>query len=258
MIYNDSLIEEYFSNIKEDIISDIKENLSILKSKFIINHHLNSDRSFYYFEALIDYQEDRFEDYKKRIIHLNEYYKKKFLSYDLSDKRREIIKRKLKGTAIVYRSFLSLKNVLDMQREEIRKQYKKFKQNRVESKIEKKIRRVMKHDLYSLIHAEEIHLSLSILIFEKRNRDIVSFSKHVKTLEKLANYERKVLVTALFFNSLPIHGIGDLLSLPVWATEGVLVLYEHHFREYHEWKQSQKRNLVQLYEELDKIDFTDD
>lgn len=256
--YVSSLPEEYFYRIKQDVIDEIRQSLSIIKSKFIIEHHLGSTKDYHEFYSLLQYQKSRFKDYENKIVRLNSYYKKKLLVEGLTKRREELIKNRLRATGIVYRSFLSLKNILELQEKELDYRYRLFIRGKTQNKIIKKVRSILKHDLYSLIHIEEIHLSLTILIYEKRNRNIVDYNKHIKQLEKLSGYERGLIVSALFFNTLPIHGVGDLLSLPFWAAEGILVMYEHHFKEYHEWKKSKKRNLVDLSLELEKIRLTDD
>lgn len=246
------IFESYFTEVRQEIVQELELRLSLLKSKVLLERSLKTRRQFNDFLSILKLQRKKEVLYRQHLHRINTYYRDLLKESNLSKEQKSNVHNHLMAIGIMFRAFISNSSIYVNQKKALDHLYTSRK--RKKSKFITKIRRAIHQDLYSFIRAEEAHLALTIAIFEKRDEDIGQYSHHLNSLERIAKYERRILIIALFFNLLPIHGIGDVLSTPFWATGGVLKIYEHHFKEYHEWKDSQTGSVKDIEEELTKVE----
>lgn len=119
-----------------------------------------------------------------------------------------------------------------------------------------KINKLLHRDFSAYLIKEERELSLAIKVFENRSHKFFKYNNGVRKLERVSIIEQRLLQSAIACNSLPIHGVGDLLSLPFWTLYGITWGYEHTFKEFKSWKKSKKACIKDLREELERLENT--
>lgn len=246
--------EDYLNLIKKDILKVMAKRLLFLEIKLKLIE--STDDEFYdKFLRVISKQKALVKQLKRRKQHINNYALKNLDYVDCSLKTKNRVRQKLKIAMKVYTWLYSESKFLNLQVVAL----KSLKRNNKRGSFGKfvlKYRKFMKSDLNSQLLKEEQELFLSMKVYEKRRFHLFEYSNDILKLEKINSYEFVFLRVAIFFNALPFHGVGDLLSLPFWFLDGFFRIYEHSFKEYQDWKMIKKMDLKQMNDELDRIKST--
>ncbi|MFP4401947.1 MAG: hypothetical protein ACLFPL_01845 [Candidatus Nanoarchaeia archaeon] len=244
-----------YIQIKQHEISTID---SLIRSKDHRYHRTNSKiihERVRRIKSIIEKQERLTLELKKKkreVIH----YALDTIDYiEASDKSKRIVKKKIHQLLVTLTWTYSQSYFLEHQKK-ILKTYSRKNTNSYYFYLKDKLNIILQRDFNSYLFKEEQELQLSINVFKHRHNHFFTYSKHVKQLEKISSLQKNTLKAALLCNSLPIHGVGDLLSLPFWLLYGVLWGFEHKFKEFNTWNTSKKVTLPQLYEELERIEKT--
>lgn len=231
-----------FSNINSLIQSKNKKNIEAIK--------LHIKR----IEKIIHKQEKLTQNLKKKKQEIIHYALHNVDNLSINTKAKNHLKKKLHQILVTLTWIYSQSYFLKHQKKNLKSLKKDFRKKYIV--IKNKINKIIQRDFYAYLFKEEQELQLSINVFEHRYNYFFTYSKDIKKLEKISSFQKITLKGAIIFNSLPIHGVGDLLSLPFWIAYGVLWGFEHKFSEFKSWNSTKKVTLSHLYEELERIEKT--
>ena len=244
----------YLDSLKKDLIAVMKKRLLYLEIKFRLLKHMKKKHDYERFHEILIHQKELTRKLKERKHHILNYAIKPLEDLVASDLEKQTIKKKLKEAAITYTWLYSETRFLEHQKIALKEE--NIYQRKHKHKIRHKISQILKRDLKAQVIKEEQELALSMKVYEKRRTNLNNYSHDILKLEKTANLEHSFLKIALALNAFPVHGIGDLLSLPFWLLDGFFRAYEHSFKEYKEWTRIKKFDTQKLELELEKIKMT--
>lgn len=244
----------YIEKSKNYVLHAIEARTLFVEIKYRKLKQLDSKEKFREFKRFIEKQEDLTQDLKLKKKHLIHYALSHVEDLKCNSKIKYSIQKKLHQLRIVYTWTFSQSQFLLMQKKALKLEYdyKILHKRKIRYFFAKIFRQTLEHQLLK----EESELFLTMKIFEHRKHEFFFYSQEMRKLEKFSKFEKIFLKTAIFCNTLPIHGVGDMLSLPFWIMYGILQGYEHTFKDYKDWKNTKKMSLKKLHEELDKIEHT--
>jgi hypothetical protein len=223
-------IIEYFESLDNLMLNFIKREFENLKIKITV---VVQNDNFQKINEVIKNQKMTYENLKEHIENF-EFYKTHIVKYLLKNKD-EFKKNFDKEDGVV--SYIKkhfkeyLKNL-----EKQKKEVEKLLENKKRGKIFEKVRSKLNLDLKSLIEIEEEKFFVLISFFMTKNEEMDKFLKNIEKFEKYEKWKKKSLISAIVLNLFPIHGVGDVFSIPFWGLFLSINEIEKHLKGYKTWK----------------------
>ena len=246
--------QKYIHTSKEYLVEAMRARMLYVEIKCRKLSKLHSSKDYNVFNKIIKDQEDMILTLKEKKHHLVHYALHHVDSVNCSKKIKKNLKCRLIQLSIMYTWIFSESRFLYAQKKALRRTFEYKVHNK--GWLKYFFAKIFKNDLRANLIKEENELYLTMKVFEHRQKKFFDYNLRMHMLEKIARVDLVFLRVALFFNALPIHGIGDLLSLPFWLMYGVLQGYERTFKEYKDWKETKDVSLKKMHEELERISKT--